>query len=93
MGARVYEIEITFTTGGAYRLKRYFTTQKDARAWCGRVGMSPIFGGARPCMFWSSEGIDGRHGMQATIYERGARFWLDSSTEGRARARILRAYR
>ena len=92
MKAKAYEIELLFTTGGAYRLKRHFTTQKAAREWCARSGMSPIFGGSRPAMFWSSAGRDGRHGIQATIYAEGSRTWPAGSTEGRYARAARRAY-
>lgn len=85
---KAYEIEIVFATGGVRVVEHEFKTQKAARAWCADHGMTPIFGGKRPSMFWSGKDRYGWHGMQATIREAGSVFWLDSSTEGRAARKI-----
>ena len=92
MARKAYEIEILFTTGGARRLGRHFKSQKAAREWCERAGMAPVFGGSRPCMFWTAEDRDGWHGMQATIREAGAQLWPKDSTEGRVARKLARAY-
>lgn len=92
--ARTYQIEIIFFSNIKPRwLARVFKTQKAARVWCEKNGFTPIFGGARPSMFWSGKTRNGHHGMQATIYETGHMFWLDSSTEGKTRDKIARAAR
>lgn len=93
MARKTYEINIIFSTGDKERkLGKRFTTQKAAREWCSSAGMVPIFGGARPSMFWSAKADRyGRRAIQATIRETGCAFWIDSSTEGRARDAAIRA--
>ena len=94
MARKRYKIDILFSTGSKERTaRRRFTTQRAAREWCKRAGMVPVFGGARPSMYWSAKPDRyGRRALQATIREEGHALWIASSTEGREARRIARIY-
>lgn len=73
------------------RIKR-FGTIKAAREWLEKNGFSPTFKGAkRPTVYRSRPDRYGYSGLQLTIKEAGARGWIDSSSEGRARDKAARS--
>lgn len=80
---KTYEIEILYCeTCNPKKLNRKFKTFKSAREWCERNGMTAIFGGKRPSMFWSAKTRNGMRGFTATIREVNNVHWIATSTEG-----------